>query len=213
MSLMSLLETWGGKLGILEMGRAQSPQIPAKIETRTVTLAELTTEIRSEEVRALADQPSELTVPFEKIFETAGIKEAKKGWSIGKLHRLLSSDPLKSAAREDAQKKILEDLKADEVSAEEIVKDAMARDKVLDSFEVYARKKMEERRAARERKIADLKDRIEQLKKELGEAESRKKSDDETWSEWRARKKAEEQAMAWAVAFVIDRPVISITED
>jgi hypothetical protein len=213
MSLMSLLETWGGKLGILEMGRAQSPQTPAKIETRTVTLAELTTEIHSEEVRALADQPSELTVPFEKIFETAGIKEAGKGWSIGKLHRLLSSDPLKSASREDAQKKILENLKADEVSAEEIVKDAMARDKVLDSFEVYARKKMEDRRVARERKIADLKDRIEQLKKELGEAESRKKSDDETWSEWRARKKAEEQAMAWAIAFVIDRPVISITED
>jgi hypothetical protein len=160
MSLMSLLETWGGKLGILEMGRAQSAKAPAKIETRTVTLAELSTEVRSEEVRALADKPSELTVPFEKIFETAGIKEGKNGWSIGKLHRLLRSDPLKSAAREDAQKQILESLKTDEVSAEEIVKDAMARDKVLDSFEVYARKKMEDRRVARERKIADLKDRI-----------------------------------------------------
>jgi hypothetical protein len=47
----------------------------------------------------------------------------------------------------------------------------------------------------------------------MAEAESRKESDDEQWAEWRARKKAEEQAMAWAVGFVIDRPVISITED
>lgn len=50
-------------------------------------------------------------------------------------------------------------------------------------------------------------------KKELGEAESRKKGDEENWIQWKARKKSAEQDMAWAIGFVIDRPVISITED
>jgi hypothetical protein len=213
MGLITLLESWGGKLGVLEMGRGQTPQTPAKIETRTVTLAELSTEVRSEEVRALADQPAELSVPFEKIFETAGIKAGTKGWTVMKLHGLLSSEPYKTAGKEDAQKRVLETLRAENVSAEEIVKDAMARDKVLDSFEVYARKKMEDRRVARERKIVDLKDRIAQLQKELSETESRKKGDEETWTQWKARKKGAEQDMAWAIGFVIDRPVISISED
>jgi len=213
MSLMTLLEVWGGKLGILEMGRAQTPQTPAKIETRTVTLAQLSTEIRSDDVRALADQPAELTVPFEKIFETAGIVGGKKGWTVHKLLNLLRSDPLKSEARDNAQKRILEILRSDEVSAEEIVRDAMARDKALDSFEVFARQKMEEHRLAREQKIANLRAKIEELNEELSETESRKKSDDGRWAEWRKRKKAEEQEMAWAIGFVIDHPVISITED
>jgi ATP-dependent Lon protease len=211
--LMAILEAWGGKLGILEMGRGQTPQAPSKIETRTVTLAQLSTEIRSEEVRALADQPSELTVPFDKIFETAGIGEGKKGWTVHKLHAVLSSDPLKSASRENAQKQILEILRSDEISTEEIVKDAMARDKALDSFEAFARQKMEERRLAREQKMTHLREQIEQLKKELSETESRKKSDDGKWAEWRNRKKAAEQDMAWAIGHVINRPVITIAED
>lgn len=213
MGLMAILEVWGGKLGILEMGRSQTPQAPSKIETRTVTLSQLSTEIRSEEVRALAAQASELTVSFDKIFEAAGIGGGKKGWTVHKLHAVLRSDPLQSVSRENAQKQILEILRADELSAEEIVKDAMARDKALDSYEAFARQKMEERRRSREQKMTHLREQIEQLKKELGETDSRQKSDHEKWAEWHSRKKAAEQDMAWAIGYVIDRPVITIAEE
>jgi hypothetical protein len=213
MGMMELLQTLGDKLGILEVARGQTTQSPAKIRTRTVTLAELTTVIRSEEVKALADQPAELTLPFDNIFEKAGLKIGTAVWTVEKLRQVLQSEEFSGLEREALQKRILEDLRAANVSAEDIVKDAIARDKVLDSFESYARKKMEDRRAAQERKISELEEKVRQLQGELSQVQEKRKTDEQTWGDWRRKKKANEQDMAWAIGFLIDHPVITITDE
>jgi hypothetical protein len=213
MSLFNLLETMGGKLGILEISHNQTAHCAGKIQTRAVTLAELSTEIQAEEVRALADQPAELSLPFEKIFETAGITPGTQSWTVEKLKEVLRSESFKDQPKELAQKKILETLHAEKVSPEEIVKDAMARDKVLDSFEVYVRKKMEQRRAALERRAAELEEGLKRLEAERAELEQKRKSDEERWVQWKQQKKAHEQDMAWAIGHLIDKPVISMSDE
>jgi hypothetical protein len=213
MSLFDLLESLGDRLGILEMSRNSAPHAAASIQTRSVTLAELCTEIRAEEVRALADQPAELSIPFAKIFETAGIKTSAHGWTVEKLGEMLRSEEFKGQPKESAQNKILEALRAENIAPEEIVKDAMARDKVLDSFEVYVRKKMEERRAALERKAAEVEENLKKLEAERSELDRKRKADEERWTEWRRQKRAQELDMATALSHIIDRSVISITED
>lgn len=213
MSLFDLLESMGDRLGILEMSHNQTSHSAARIQTRAVTLAELATEIHAEEVRALADQPAELSIPFEKIFETAGIKPDTQRWTVEKLREVLLSESFKDQPRKLAQKKILETLHAENVSAEEIVKDAMARDKVLDSFEVYVRKKMEERRAALERRAAELEENLKKIEIERAELEEKRKADEERWVQWRKQKKAHEQDMAWAIGHLIDRPVITMSDE
>ena len=71
MRLIEMLESLGDRLGLLEKAVGNASPAGLKIQTRSVTLEELKSEIRSEEVQALADLPAELAVPFDKIMETA----------------------------------------------------------------------------------------------------------------------------------------------
>jgi hypothetical protein len=210
MGFVELLESFGGRLGILEVAHGADPQSPPRIQTRMVTLAELGTEIRAEAVRALADQPAELSIPFGQVFERAGI--APHGWTIERLREVLTSEEYRDKPREEVQRRVLEIMEADGVSGEAVVRDAMARDKALDSFEAYAGKKMEERSAAQEHRIAELAEKLKQLQAELAEVNEKRAKDDQMWRDWREQKRTRELDMAWTVSFLIDRPVISISE-
>ena len=210
MGLLDLLQSLGGRLGILEMSQDKATS-PAKIRTRIVTLAELMTEIRSEEVRALVELPAELSIPLEKVFEAAGIQP--QAWTVDRLRQLLWSGAFKDQPRDVAQKLVLETLSSEKASAEDIIKDAIARDKVLDAFETHARKKMDERNAAVERRIGEIGENIRRLQGEMAELEARRKSDREKWAEWKKQKQECEKEMAWAVGYLIDRPVITIADE
>ncbi len=213
MSFLDLLQVLGDRLGILESASGSSSQPAAKIQTRTVTLAELATEIRSEEVRALAELPAELTVPFEKIYETAGIPKPANGWNVDRLKQFLKTAALKDKERSVVQTAILNILKTENASVEDVVKDAMARDKALDSFETFVRKKMEDRKTARERKAAEIESQISALEVERKTLEEKKAADEAKWKEWRRQKRAQERELAWAVSHLIDRPVITTDDE
>lgn len=213
MSFLDLLQDFGDRLGILEKAAHPAEHRAGKIQTRTVTLAELSTEIRSEEVRALADLPAELTVPFEKIFETAGIETPSHGWNIDRLKQFLHTDAFKNKERSVVQTAILNILKLENASVEDVVKDAMARDKALDSFEAFAQKKMEDRMAARERQLAEIESQIQALQSELSELKAKKEADEARWREWRRQKRAQERELAWAVGYLIDRQVITTDDE
>src|SRR5215213_788728 len=97
MGLLDTLRTIAAKLRIIHVAPAGEVAAGAgkpidKIPTRSITLAELISEIRSEEVRSLADAPAELTVALEKVCETAGVKPLGNGWTIDKLRDTLRTD-------------------------------------------------------------------------------------------------------------------------
>jgi hypothetical protein len=213
MNLIDLLHTIGDRLGILEMRPATSPRRPAKIQTRTVSLKDLLIEIRQEEVRALAELPAELSVPVEQIFATAGVKAAAHGWTVERLKQLLKTEQFKSKDREEVQKAILNILANEKVAVEEVVKDAVARDQALDAFEGFAGKKMEQRKTARARKMAELESNVRSLEQELDGLRREAAQDEEHWRQWQQKKAAIERDLAWAIGYLIDRQVITTADE
>ncbi len=213
MSFLDFLQDLGDRLHILESPAGTAAQPAEKIQMRTVTLAELATEIRSEEVRALADLPAELSIPFEKIYETAGIQRPANGWNVDRLKQFLQTDALKGKDRTIVQTAILNILKTEGASVEDVVKDAMARDKALDSFETFVRKKMEDRMTVRQRKAAELESQISGLRAELDRLKDKESAEESKWKEWRTQKRTEERQLAWAVGHLIDRQVITTDDE
>ncbi len=212
MGLLELLESLGDKLGIIAKAEGNASHPSTKIRTRSVTLKELTSEIKAEDVRALADQPAEISVSFEKIMETAGIAPGPKGWTIDRLRSLLLTEEFKSLSRQDAQKRIMSVLAAEGVTEEELVRDAVSRDQAMDAFEKTARMKMEERQATRERQNAETVAKIKELEKESARLKEQITAEQTRWREWRSKKRARERDLAWTVGFLIDRQVIT-TDD
>ncbi len=213
MSLLDRLRTAGGRLGIIKVISLNEPpptaSTPQKVVARSVTLDELTKQVRTEEVRVLAGLPAELTVPFEKVFEAAGVTSPGHGWSVDRLSELLRTDQYKGMDRDAAQKAVLGVLSAVKANVEDLIGDAVARDQALDKFEAFVSQKMEDRKVARQRKATQLEDQIRDLEKERARLEADGKVDAERWREWRRRKVAYEHEMAWAMGYLLDRPVVT----
>jgi len=211
-SLREYFENLGDRLGLLELAQAPTPHSTPKISTRTITLAELATEIRSEEVRLLAAMPAELSISFDRIYEAAGVKIPAHGWTAERLRQILPSGESKSTDRTTVQKKILETLTSEGVDSQELVKDAIARDKALDSFEAFVGKKMEDRLAAHARRIAELESKVHDLQSGIAGLQEQVRVERENWEEWKAKKRAAEKELAQTVAYLIDDPLISFKE-
>ena len=214
MTLFELLQSVGDRLGIIEKEAPRTVSEPhPKIRTRVVTLANLKTEIKTDEVRALAETPAELAVPFEKIFETAGLPSLPSGWSIERLHKLLDTAPFRDQPRETVQKKILDILASEKVAVEDLVKDAVSRDQALDAFEKSVERKMADRIAANEHALAEAKARIDDLRRESVRLEQMIAADTGKWREWRQKKRGKERDLARTVSYLIDREVITTDTD
>jgi hypothetical protein len=208
--ILNLLRTLGDRLGILEITTDRPNQTLPTIETRIVTLAELTTEIRSGEIRALADVPAELAVTFEKVFETAGIPHPSHGWTVERLKQLLKGDLFKGLERSAIQQKVLEKLRAENVDVQEVVKAAIAQDRALDEFEKSVSEKVRLRLAASEHRLGELDARIKDLQAQRARLGERLKAEQEQWTGWLRRKRAYEKELASTVGYLIDQSVITV---
>ena len=215
MSLLDGLRRLGGKLGLIQIAPPAPAEAagPVKIVSRAVTLADLTTEVRADEVRVLSELPAELSIEFEKVFDAAGIKPPPHGWTIERLQQLLRTDQYRGMDRESAQRAILGLLSAVKAEVDDLVRDAIARDQAIDKFAAFVRQRMDDRTVARQRKISDLDEKIRDLQREQARLEDEKKTDDERWQQWRSRKIACEKEMAWALSYLLDRPVVTVEPD
>jgi hypothetical protein len=213
MTLKELLESLGDRLGILEKEQDSASQPAEKIQTRSVTLKDLAAEIQSEEVRSLADKPSELSVSFDKIIEAAGVSAGAHGWNIERLRKLLLTDEFKNLGREAVQKRILGMLGGEKVEVEDLVRDAIARDQALDSFEKFARKKLDDRLAARQHQLSSLEEKVQEIQRQSAHLRDQMEADQEEWREWKTQKRTQERDLAWTVGFLIDRSVITTDEE
>jgi hypothetical protein len=200
MDLLAMLRRFGDRIGIIEMKPASSqPSAPAKIQTRSVTLGELATTIQTTQVRELADLPAELSVSLEDIFKAAGIRPTATGWTVERLHQFLNSDPIRGMDRSAAQAEALRMLAAEKVEVEDLVKDAVSRDQALDAYEDSIAR-------TREQRIRSLEDQRKRIEQQIVAEENR-------WLEWRKQKRRRERELAYAVGYLIDRPVITTDEE
>ncbi len=194
-----MLRKLGDRLGIVELSPESQPSVPVKIQTRAVTLAELTMTIQITEVRELAELPAELSIPFDDVFKAAGIQTSPTGWTVDRLQEFLNSDRIRRMDRADVQRETLNMLAAEKVDTADLIKDAISRDQALDAFADSILKK-------RTRWLGEKRQEIQALEEEIA-AEEKK------WNDWRRKKRQREQDMARAVGYLIDKPVISIDEE
>ncbi len=212
MSLLDRLHELGERLRIFEAQPKGKSAKPAKISTRTVSLADLTTEIRQDELRALAELPAELSVAFEKVFEAAGIKSPPHGWTAARLKQLLESDQFKTMDRPAVQRSLLNILADEKIDVEDLVKDVIAHDQALDAFETFTRKKMLDRGAARQKKVVEVESQIASLEEQRARLIQETEADKEHWRAWVERKRAYERELSRTISYLVDRLVVTIDE-
>src|SRR5262245_43352613 len=198
MNLLGMLRKLGDRLGIIEVSPSESPTTaaPVKIQTRSITLSELTMTIRVTDVRSLAESQAELLVSFDDVFKAAGITPPPGGWTIERLREFVNTEALRNLGHSEAQEQVARTLASEKVDPAAVVRDAISRDQALDAFADSVFRKRQHWVEERKREIRNIEQQISHEEKE--------------WKEWRRRKRKWEQDMAGAVQYLIDRQVISM---
>lgn len=102
---------------------------------------------RAVEANADLEQPDESDgvdlLSMADIYQTAGIRGPRKGYSINKVVEMLRSEHLRGLSKEMKRASILVALDAAAISIEEVVDDAKARLEAIDSYEASQRKQFE----------------------------------------------------------------------
>jgi hypothetical protein len=213
MTFIKFLQGIGDRFGILESISMAESAPATRIQTRMVSLQELASEMRSVEVKALADSPAELDTTFDKIFEAAGISSKPGGWTMDRLQEAIQRETDQKKSRAEVQKAVLDLLKSEGVSSETLVKDAIARDQALDAFETRVGERIYERKVAFGRRLLEIEAQIKNLQDESAKVAENLKTDEEKWRDWRKGKRAHERVLASTVGYLVDHPVVTIDEE
>lgn len=213
MSLLSWISSVGSRLGLVQVVEVKEAARPEKITTHALSLGDLMTKFRTDEVRALAELPAELSLAFDRIFEAADIKPPAHGWDIERLRSLLATDQYKSMDRAAAQQAILGLLATEKASVDDLVKDAVSRDQAIDAFETFVRQKMAQRLDAQKNRIADLESQIRHLQDQIARLNEEIQTDQDHLRQWRHKKIAYEKDLAAAVSYLLEKPIVSIAEE
>ena len=152
MSLLDLLQTVGGRLGILEAPSRADAGEPGKVVTRTVTLEEL----RSRDSLGGGARPrgaaGGAVAAVRKDLRGGGSERSRPRLDASHgSRRSCSRSPFSDQERAAAQLALLNTLQSDHVPAEDLVKEAVAQDQALDAFESFVCSKTRGHMATAER--------------------------------------------------------------
>lgn len=156
--------------------------------------------------------PTELT----EIYASAQIGTPGHGYTVLKVAEMLQSEHLKTLPNEVRQKSILVALDAAGVKIAEIIEDAVARDRALDTYERVLTKSLDEMREqkARENQAieAEINQRVAELRAKVDHNNAELAAEQNNLLAWRVRKRQEEDRIAEAVGyFVTENPITTST--
>jgi len=149
---------------------------------------------------------------FEEIYGAAGIQPPPNGYTIMKVHDMLSSEHIKQLPSEVKRSSILVALDAAGVKIQSVIEDAVRRDQALDGFERVRLKSVEDLEARKLEDNAKIQAELDRfaaeqkakLQANLDEVAKQK----EDFYSWRMLKQQEEQKIADCVAyFVTENPI------
>jgi hypothetical protein len=142
---------------------------------------------------------------FEEIYKAAEITPPSHGFTILKIIDLLQSEHIRNLSREVKRSSLLLALEAAGVNPQEVVQDAVRRDKALDACESVQQRTVHELETKKSQENQELQAEIE---KRVNETQARiHANNDEVAKEkerlygWQLKKQQEEQKIADAVTF------------
>ena len=188
----------------------QTPEQAAAGETSAAqTVAEIAATVATE---PKFTQPVTNPGSFDEIYQAAEIRTAAHGYTIFKVAEMLQSPHIRTLPAEVKRSSILVALEAAGVKVEEIVQDAVRRDRALDTFERVQQKSVDELEARKLEENRQIQAEIDQL---VAERRARMQANNdeiarqkEQFYSWRLQKQQEEQKIADTVGyFVTENPI------
>ncbi len=209
MKVLELLKRFAANAKIIKIIEEARKEEPACIEALTVSLPELIAK-KSEEDLAKNFRVPETEIRFDEIFAACKITAPAHGWTVDTVTQFLASEANRKSDRETLKKTLLDTLVSNNSPPQDIIKDAVSRDRTLDAYEQFVYKKVRERTGAMDREISALKEEIEEAKSTIGRLELAKVEEDDIFQQWVAKKVAMEESMANAVSLLTSDGVISV---
>jgi hypothetical protein len=203
---------WYNLFVSVDQPAGQPPDAPA--ETPDSSAARKIADIAA----SVAPAPTKFTSPvgdaatFAEIYSAAEIRAPLHGYSITKVAEMLQSEHIRSLPREVKRSSVLVALEAAGAPLQDVIEDAVKRDRALDTFErvqeqalaaLETRKTQENQQVQTEmdRLVAEHRSRMQANSDEVAKEKER-------FFGWRLKKQEEEQRIADAVSyFVTDNPI------
>lgn len=149
---------------------------------------------------------------FDQIYEAAEVRVPTHGFTIFKIAEMLKSEHIRSLPVEIKRSSVLLALDAAGVKLQEVIEDAVHRDRALDTFEAVQQRALDqlEARKAEENKSLQMEaDRVlNELRAKIQANNDEVTKERERLQGWRFQKQQEERRIADAVApFVPENPI------
>jgi hypothetical protein len=148
------------------------------------------------------------------VYESAKIAPPVHGYTVLKVAEMLESEHIKALPSEVKRKSILVALDAAGVKIQEIVEDAVRRDRALDTYERVLEKHLDGLRAqtaAENRKIEEeIAQRMADLRARAAANQQKVEREEREFLAWRTHKHREEEAIAHAVSYFVSESPITL---
>jgi hypothetical protein len=186
-----------------ESGQAPAPRTAAQ------TIAEIASSVT---VDPKFTMPVANPTSFEEIYRAAEIADASHGYTILKVSDMLQSEHIRTLPSNVKRSSILLALEAAGVKLQEVLEDAVRRDRALDTYERVQEKALQELESAKSEENRQIQAELDQV---VAEHQARMtKNNDEVTKEkerfygWRLKKQQEEKKISDAVSyFVTENPI------
>ena len=149
---------------------------------------------------------------FDEIYNSADIRSPQHGYTIMKVAEMLQSEHIRGLPAEVRRSSILVALEAAGVKIQEVIEDAVRRDRALDTYERVLEKSLHDLEAAKadeNRKIqAEMERLVAEHRSRIQANEDAIAKERERFYGWRLQKQQEEKKIADAVGyFVSENPI------
>jgi hypothetical protein len=146
------------------------------------------------------------------IYSSAQIAAPAHGYTVLKVADMLQSEHIRTLPSEVKRKSILVALEAAGVTVDEIVEDAVHRDRALDTYERVLLKSLDDLRSEKQAENARLEqeiaERLAELRARIDQNNQGLASEQANLQAWQTRKQNEERRIAEAVSyFVTENPI------
>ena len=181
----------------------------APTKTPAQTVAEIASSVAPE---PRFSSPVSPAAGFDEIYRAAEIQPPAHGYTINKVTEMLQSERIRTLPAEVKKNSILLALDAAGVKIEEVIEDAVKRDRALDGFERVQQKALDELEAHMAQDNSQIQAELDRLIQEH-KARIQANSDEvakekERFYAWRLQKQQEEQKIAESVSyFVAENPI------
>jgi hypothetical protein len=187
-----------------------SPESAAAGSSAAQTIAEIAATVQP--VAPAAMGPVANPQSFDEIYQAAEIATPAHGFTIFKIAEMLKSEHIRTLPVEIKRSSVLLALDAAGVKLQDIIQDAVRRDKALDTFEIVQQRsldQLEARKADDNQKLQAEADRIlTELRAKIQANNDEVARERERLQTWRLQKQQEERRIAEAVSpFASENPI------